>query len=349
EVPNESLPDSTSAQPSEVPFEQQPDPSTSPSPRPSPQPSPTPTIPDSIPEPSDQAKEIKLLKAKITKLKKQAQPVIKHFKAYLKTISLQKRIPKKSSSKKQMMHNKNVSKQGRKIEKGESSVQKEPMFDVMPEDNIDHMEADNAQSEGRTKELVDKDKELDDDRLSTDLEKNKIEGADDQVEGTEEKNEEKEEIFESWQGKFKKNGKRRRRKNQWLKKNPTMKPHLNFDEINARIEAEQNSAGSIKSKDIEHSQLKKELRNFKHFELKSKKFEDIQVMYEKLKRSDEDFIAIGSVTDEKLIKRMNKKDSSKGEEIKQESKEEVKKEENEEVLIYTVAQDEEKKMDYRDS
>ncbi|GJY42802.1 hypothetical protein Tco_0431015 [Tanacetum coccineum] len=45
EVPNESLPDSTSAQPSEVPFEQQ----HGPSPRPSPRPSPTPTIPDSIP------------------------------------------------------------------------------------------------------------------------------------------------------------------------------------------------------------------------------------------------------------------------------------------------------------
>ncbi|GKE58063.1 hypothetical protein Tco_1497248, partial [Tanacetum coccineum] len=48
EVPNESLPDSSSAQPSEVPFEQQPETS----PRPSPRPSPTPTIPDSIPEPS---------------------------------------------------------------------------------------------------------------------------------------------------------------------------------------------------------------------------------------------------------------------------------------------------------
>ncbi|GJR32831.1 hypothetical protein Tco_1109063 [Tanacetum coccineum] len=32
--------------------------------------------------------------------------------------------------------------------------------------------------------------------------------------------------------------------------------------------------------------------------------------------SDEDFIAIGSVEDDRLIKRMNKKDSSKGEEIK---------------------------------
>ncbi|GJV80718.1 ulp1 protease family, C-terminal catalytic domain-containing protein [Tanacetum coccineum] len=49
-------------------------------------------------------------------------------------------------------------------------------------------------------------------------------------------------------------------------------------------------------------------------------------MYEKIKRSDEDFIAIGSVEDDRLIKRMNKKDSSKGEEIKQESKEEVKEE-----------------------
>ncbi|GJV60421.1 hypothetical protein Tco_1466521 [Tanacetum coccineum] len=109
------------------------------------------------------------------------------------------------------MHKKNVSKQGRKIEKGESSVQRDPMVDVMPKDNIDHMEADNAQSEGRTKELVDEDKELDVDRLSTeekvstDLEKvstdkplvstdgskvstdEQIESSEDQREGTEDK------------------------------------------------------------------------------------------------------------------------------------------------------------------
>ncbi|GJT05245.1 putative ribonuclease H-like domain-containing protein [Tanacetum coccineum] len=255
---------------SEVPFEQQPDPSPrptpSPSPKPSPQPSPTPIIPDSIPEPtgenlgdhssndislsgnedemtlpnvydlcislckqvSDQAKEIKILKAKINKLKKQAQPVIKHFKAYLKTVSLQKRLSKKSSSKKQRMHKKNVSKQGRKIAKGESSVQRDPLFDEMPEDNIDQMETDNAQSEGRTREKVDEDKEIDKeevstedgvstdkDGLSTDFEKvstdkpkvstdgskvstdEQIEGADDQVEGSEENKKGNEEIFES--------------------------------------------------------------------------------------------------------------------------------------------------------
>ncbi|GJY81270.1 hypothetical protein Tco_0494021 [Tanacetum coccineum] len=70
----------------------------------------------------------------------------------------------------------------------------------------------------------------------------------------------------------------------------------------------------------------KHVGNFKHSELKSKKFEDIQAMYEKIKRSDEDFIAIGSVEDDKLITKMNKKDSSKEEEIKQESKVEVKEE-----------------------
>ncbi|GJS17177.1 hypothetical protein Tco_0411649, partial [Tanacetum coccineum] len=47
--------------------------------------------------------------------------------------------------------------------------------------------------------------------------------------------------------------------------------------------------------------------------------------YEKIKRSDEDFISIGSAEDERLIKRMNEKgvDFSKSEVIKEESKEEV--------------------------
>ncbi|GKF86363.1 hypothetical protein Tco_0254190, partial [Tanacetum coccineum] len=56
EVPYEPHTDSSSAQPSEVPYEQQPDPSARPSPRPSPRTSPrtspTPIVPDSIPEPT---------------------------------------------------------------------------------------------------------------------------------------------------------------------------------------------------------------------------------------------------------------------------------------------------------
>ncbi|GJR80771.1 hypothetical protein Tco_0151556, partial [Tanacetum coccineum] len=76
----------------------------------------------------------------------------------------------------------------------------------------------------------------------------------------------------------------------------------------------------------------KHVGNFKHSELKTKKFEEIQALYEKIKRSDEDFISIGSAEDERLIKKMNEKgiDSSKNEMVKEESKEEVKEESKEE-------------------
>ncbi|GKD13261.1 hypothetical protein Tco_1197668 [Tanacetum coccineum] len=156
EVPNEPQTDSSPAQTSEVPIEQQTDLS--------PRPSPTPIIPDSVPETSgenlgghsssdkslsgnegdmtlqsvydlclslcaqvsDQAKEIQLLKAQITKLKKQAKPVIKHHRAWLKSVSLKQRFPSKSFSKKHRVHKESVSKQGMKA-KGESSVQRDPL------------------------------------------------------------------------------------------------------------------------------------------------------------------------------------------------------------------------------
>ncbi|GKG10959.1 hypothetical protein Tco_0342359, partial [Tanacetum coccineum] len=83
---------------------------------------------------------------------------------YLKIISKQQRFPKKSFSK---VHKKNVSKQGRKKAKGESAVHRDPLFDVMTEDKIDQMQTENAQSEGRTREMVDEVKDFDEDRLST--------------------------------------------------------------------------------------------------------------------------------------------------------------------------------------
>ncbi|GKE79149.1 hypothetical protein Tco_1545269, partial [Tanacetum coccineum] len=84
---------------------------------------------------SDQAKEIQHLKAQITKLKKQAKP--------------------------------SVSKQGRKFAKAESSVQRDPLFDEIPEDTVDQMETENAQDEGRTRDIVDEDKEIKENILST--------------------------------------------------------------------------------------------------------------------------------------------------------------------------------------
>ncbi|GJW14458.1 hypothetical protein Tco_0018591 [Tanacetum coccineum] len=95
-----------------VPFEQQPDHSPSPSPRPSPNPSPTPNIPDSIPEHTDHAKEIKLLNAKITKLKKESNPVINTSHSISEENIKGTKTSKKQHTKKKKVQIKSESKQG---------------------------------------------------------------------------------------------------------------------------------------------------------------------------------------------------------------------------------------------
>ncbi|GJS42482.1 hypothetical protein Tco_0567525 [Tanacetum coccineum] len=146
--------DSMLVQPTEIPT------------NPSPKPSPTTHIPDSIPEGSggnhggqsssdrflsgneggmtlqsvydlyislctqvtDQAKEIKHLKAQIKKLKKKAKPVITHHKAWMKS--------------------------GRKPAKAEPTVHKDPAFDELDDDTMDYMETEDAQDMGRTSYVV---------------------------------------------------------------------------------------------------------------------------------------------------------------------------------------------------
>ncbi|GKE88126.1 hypothetical protein Tco_1565601, partial [Tanacetum coccineum] len=122
---------------SEVPVE----PHTDPSPThtsetdPSPRPSPSTTIPESSGgNLGDEAKEIQHLKAHIKKLKKQAKPVVKHHRAWMKSVSLKQRLASKRSSKKQRVHRESVSKQGRKFAKGEPSVHKDLLFDEIPEE-----------------------------------------------------------------------------------------------------------------------------------------------------------------------------------------------------------------------
>ncbi|GJZ23964.1 ribonuclease H-like domain-containing protein [Tanacetum coccineum] len=129
------------------------------------------------------------------------------------------------------VHKESVSKQGRKFAKGESSVQGNPLFDEIPKDTVDHMETENAQDEGRTREMVDEDKEVDENILSTEevvstdkevvsTDKAKvstdrpivstnrykistdeqIESTDEHIEGTDEHTEGTEEQFESTDG-----------------------------------------------------------------------------------------------------------------------------------------------------
>ncbi|GJT61331.1 putative ribonuclease H-like domain-containing protein [Tanacetum coccineum] len=150
ERPSEAQPTPSPAHTSEVPFEPHTD-----------------SSPAHTSDVSDQAKEIQHLKAQIKKLKKQAKPVIKHHRAWMQSISLKQRLARKRSSKKQWVHKESVSKQGRKFAKGESSVQGNPLFDEIPKDTVDHMETENAQDVGRTREIVDEDKEIDENILST--------------------------------------------------------------------------------------------------------------------------------------------------------------------------------------
>ncbi|GJR14174.1 putative ribonuclease H-like domain-containing protein [Tanacetum coccineum] len=499
EVPYEPQTDSSPAQTSEVPTEHQ----SNLSPRPSP---PT-NIPGSIPESSGEnlgghsssdkslsGNEDEMTIQSITKLKKQAKPVIKHHRAYLKSVSVKQRFPRKSFSKKHKVHKESVSKQGRKFAKGESSVQRDPLFDEMPEDTVDHMDTENAQDEGRTREIVDEDKEIEENALSTeevlstdkegvstDIEKvstdrpivstdgskvstdKQIEGTEEHNEGTEEKNEGTEEHIEGTEeqvestdghkkgteeeittqatqtstqtptsmifgddetiakvllnmsqakavSKEKEKGVELKDVEETERPRPTstrslltLKPlpkidpkdkgklkrrmNLKFQEqereqftieerakfLHDTIAAQRKFLAQQRSKAIRNrpptkSQLRNQMMtylnhvgNFKHAELKIKKFEEVQALYEKIKRSDEDFISIRSVEDERLIKRMNEKgvDSSKYEIIKEQCKEEVKNgdesrssgddsdKENDELRLHlTIAPDEEKEVDY---
>ncbi|GJV41370.1 hypothetical protein Tco_1419810 [Tanacetum coccineum] len=53
----------------------------------------------------------------------------------------------------------------------------------------------------------------------------------------------------------------------------------------------------------------KHVGNKKHADLKTKSFEEIKFLYEKLKRFDDSFIAVGSTEDERKIKEMNEEAS----------------------------------------
>ncbi|GJY76468.1 hypothetical protein Tco_0481584, partial [Tanacetum coccineum] len=145
-----------------------------------------------------------------------------------------------------------------------------------------------------------------------------------------------------WLGKYKKSGKVKKKEIEEEREHFTIEERAKFlhDTIAAQRKflAQQRSE-AIRNRPPTKNQLRnqmmtylKHVGNFKHSELKTKKFEEIQALYEKIKRSDEDFISIGSAEDERLIKKMNEKgiDSSKNEMVKEESKEEVKVESKEE-------------------
>ncbi|GKA90543.1 hypothetical protein Tco_0812413, partial [Tanacetum coccineum] len=92
---------------------------------------------------------------------------------------------------------------------------------------------------------------------------------------------------------------------------------IEYDFIQARIEAQrrflaEQRAVAIRNRPPTRTQLRNQMmtylkyvRNKKHSDLKNKTFEEIQVLYEKVKRFDESSSAVGSTEDERKIKEMN--------------------------------------------
>ncbi|GKC46254.1 hypothetical protein Tco_1063976 [Tanacetum coccineum] len=98
---------------------------------------------------TDQAKEIKHLKAQIKKLKKKAKPVITHHKAWMKSVSMKQRLTGKKSLKKKWMQKESVSKQGRKSAKSTPTAHTDQVFDdVDVNDAMDYMETDAYMQKG---------------------------------------------------------------------------------------------------------------------------------------------------------------------------------------------------------
>ncbi|GKE38040.1 hypothetical protein Tco_1461445, partial [Tanacetum coccineum] len=98
-----------------------------------------------------------------------------------------------------------------------------------------------------------------------------------------------------------------------------------------RFLAQQKDA-EIRSRLPTRTQLRNQMMTYlkhvgrkKHSDLKNKFFKEIQVLYEKVKFSDENFVAIGSTEDERIIRELNKKTAGtkKADNIKEESKEEA--------------------------
>ncbi|GJY53645.1 hypothetical protein Tco_0445309 [Tanacetum coccineum] len=363
---------------------------------------------------SDQAKEIKHLKAQIKKLKKKAKPVITHHRAWMKSVSLKQRLAGKRSLKKNWMQKESVSKQGRKSAKAEPSVHKNPLFDELPEDTMDNIETKDAQDVGRTRDVMNEEKETADDevsaedvlctaqqKVSTDKEKvstdrpnvKSDEGTIDQTKGRRatpttptttptifgddetiaqvllnmsqakavsrenEKGIELKDVEDAERPRPnstrslltlkplpkidpKDKGKKKieEEDESETESEDILEAEKKFKQlatalsdeygfIQARIEADrllalrlqaqrrflaEQRAIAIRNKPPTRTQLRnqmmtylKHVGNKKHSDLKCKTFEEIQAMYEKVKRFDESFTAVGSTEDERRIKEMN--------------------------------------------
>ncbi|GKD04721.1 hypothetical protein Tco_1179695 [Tanacetum coccineum] len=223
---------------------------------------------------TDQAKEIKNLKAHIKKLKKQA-------------------------------------KHGRKSAKAKPLVHKDPLFDELDDDEINNMDIEGVQDVGRTRNGVNAEKEGTKDAVSTEdaaegtdkqevsTDKEEVstdipdEGTDDQTEGRRILLRENggKELIEDVGGILK-------------VKAYSTKSLLTLKPLPKMIQCKGKKRLKKDEYDTDIGRPSMNLKE-KHPDLKNKTFEEIQALYEKVKRFDKSFTVIGSNEDERKIKEMN--------------------------------------------
>ncbi|GJY15454.1 hypothetical protein Tco_0385876 [Tanacetum coccineum] len=256
-----------------------------------------------------------------------------------------------------MGHKESVSKTGEVLLKVNLQSIRDPLFDEIPEETLDHMEKRILKVGDKrymvlTRPIV----STDGSKVSTDRQ---IKGTDEQIEGTNEQRKGTDDhteegsvtqttqppptstifgddetiaklrrslnslqVMKRWLGKYKKSGKARIEADRLLTEKLQEEEREQFiieerakflhDTIVAQRKfLAQQISEAIRNRPPTKNQLRnqmmtylKHVGNFKHSELKTKKFEEIQALYEKIKRSDEDFISIGSAKDERLIKKI---------------------------------------------
>ncbi|GJR19971.1 hypothetical protein Tco_0968498 [Tanacetum coccineum] len=87
--------------------------------------------------------------------KYQDEDALKFFNRFLSAKCLMKQRFQKELSKKHRVHKEYYPKQGGSYCKRRIISSRDPLLMKMPEDKVDHMETENAQSEGRTREMMD--------------------------------------------------------------------------------------------------------------------------------------------------------------------------------------------------
>ncbi|GJU75188.1 hypothetical protein Tco_1272258 [Tanacetum coccineum] len=206
-----------------------------------------------------------------------------------------KALKAQTSLKKKGVQKEYVSKQGRKFvksSKGEPSMHKDPAFDDLDDDAIDYIETEDAQDEGRTSSVMLEVKESADKEVSTEAPVSTIklnEGTDKRNEGTDKQDEGTDSTKVS-----------------------TDRQELHDTIVAQRKFLAQQRSEAIRNKPPIRNQLRNQMMTYlkhvggkKHSELKTKTFEEIQVLYERLKSQDQNFVAIGSTKDVRQIKEMN--------------------------------------------